>query len=100
MKIYPGKHRIYNVTEIDANRDIALGYLDSEFLEEKIIINVNDELSVDSSTELLPYTSLKSAEITLYNKDGKPLNKEEQEKLLIKQITGNYIYTPKASVTF
>jgi hypothetical protein len=100
MKIYPGKHRIYNVTEIDTNRDIALGYLDSEFLEEKIIINVNDELSVDSSTELLPYTSLKSAEITLFDKDGKPLNKDEQEKLLIKQITGNYIYTPKASVTF
>ena len=100
MKIYPGKHKVYNVTEIDTNRDIALGYLDSEFLEEKIIVNVNDELSVDSSTELLPYTSLKSAEITLYDKDGKPLSKDEQEKLLIKQITGNYIYTPKASVTF
>lgn len=100
MKIYPGKHKVYNVTEIDTNRDIALGYLDSEFLEEKIIVNINDELSVDSSTELLPYTSLKSAEITLYDKEGNPLSKDEQEKLLVKQITGNYIYTPKASVTF
>lgn len=100
MKIYPGKHKIYNVTEIDTNRDIPLGYLDSEFLEQTIHVNVSDDLSISSTTELLPYSSLNNIEISLYDKNGNPLKKEEQETLLIKQSAGNYIYRPKSSVTF
>lgn len=100
MKIYNGKHAVYNVTKIDHNRDIPLGYLDSEFMEESVNVIINDELSTTSKTELLPYSILDSAEITLYDKNGEPLNKEEQEKLLVKQTAGKYIYVPRSSVTF
>lgn len=100
MKIYPGNHKVFSTETIDKNRDIPLAYLDTDFLEETISIAVSDEMAISSVTEVLPYDLFKTTEVTLYDKYGDPLTKEEQSDLLVKQVAGNYIYTPKASLTF
>ena len=91
MKIYPSKHTIATVSEVNTNEEIALGYLDSEFMEETIYINVNDDLTITEMKELLPYNTLNSLDVTLFDKDGNPLEKAEQEKMLIRQTAGNYL---------
>lgn len=100
MKIYPGTHLIYNVETVNTDEDIALGYLDSEFVEESINININDEYNINSIKEVLPYSALDTLELTLYDNNNLALNIEEQEQLLIRQETGKYMYKPKASVVF
>ena len=100
MKIYPGVHHIYNVESVDVNEDIALGYLDSEFIEESVKVNTNDEYDINSIKEVLPYSTLDTLELTLYDNNNLALSLEEQEQLLIRQEAGKYMYRPRASVVF
>lgn len=100
MKLYPGNHDIYSVTKTDSNEEVVLGYVDSEYLEETIEINVSDDFNSSYSKELLPYNTIDNLEMTFYTRDGKALTKEEQEKMILRQSGNNYVYIPNKSITF
>lgn len=100
MKFYPSTHKIYNVDKVDTSEDIALGYLDSEFIEETIKVNINDEYNSNLIKEVLPYSTVNSLEITLFDKNENSINLDEQEKLFTRQESGKYMYKPRASVVF
>lgn len=100
MKIYPGTHQIYNVDSVNSDEDIVLGYLDSEFIEETITINVNDEQDQEINKSIFPYETFDSLEMTFYDDCGNPISTEEQEKILTREQAGKYTYVPKAHSTF
>lgn len=100
MKIYPGKHSIYNVDSVDTSEDIALGYLDSEFIEETISIRVNDDLDEASKIEVYPYNTFDTLEVTLYDENENALTVQNQNDTMTRQESGKYMYMPKASLTF
>lgn len=100
MKIYPSIYEIYNVDKVDMNEDIALGYLDSEFMEETVKVNVIDKYNKNSTKEMLPYNTINSLEVTLFDSNGVALTLEEQEQLFTRQESGVYMYKPKSSVVF
>lgn len=100
MKIYPGKHEIRNVTKTDLSEEIVLGYVDSEYLEETIEINISDDFNSSYSKELLPYSIIDNLEMTFYTKDGIALTKKEQEEIILRQSGNNYVYIPNNSIIF
>ena len=100
MKIYPSNHTIRTVSTVNTDEDLVLGYLDSEFIENTIRINVNDNLTTSETKELLPYSIVDSLNITLFDVNNNPLSKIEQEKLLIRQEDDKYLYFPTVSTVF
>lgn len=99
MKIYPGNHTIKNVEKIDMNRDIQLGYFDSEFLENKVDIIIENDFKKDIKEKIIPYSyKTNSLDISLYDKN---MNKVSNiDNLFTKLSNNNYQYVPYNSYTF
>ena len=99
MKIYPGNHTIKNVEKIDMNRDIQLGYFDSDFLENKVDIIIENDFKKDIKEKIIPYSyKTNSLDISLYDKN---MNKVSNiDNLFTKLSNNNYQYVPYNSYTF
>lgn len=100
MKLYPGTHGIYSVEKTDSSEEVILGYVDSEYLEESIEINVSDDFNSSYSKELLPYNTINDLEMTFYTRNGVALAKDVQEEMITRESGNSYIYTPNNSITF
>lgn len=103
MKIYPSKHTITIKDEVDLNEEIPIAYINSQYEEETVNINIREEFKYDETKEILPYTSFKTSnekypEITLYTDDG-AIDKKTQNSLFLR-LNDEYVYTPNASITF
>lgn len=103
MKIYPSKHTITIADEVNLNEEIPIAYINSQYEEETVSINIREEFKYDEVKEILPYTSFNTSdekypEITLYTNDG-PIDKNTQNNLFLR-LNNEYVYTPNASITF
>ena len=79
MKIYPSKSQIEYTDKVDTNTDIPLAYINSDYIEKTINININNKYSYNKIKEVLPYDKFETKnesypEITLYNKDYIAIN--------------------------
>ena len=43
MKIYPSKSQIEYTDKVDSNMDIPLAYINSDYIEKTITININNK---------------------------------------------------------
>ena len=106
MKIYPSKSQIEYTDKVDSNMDIPLAYINSDYIEKTITININNKYNYNKIKEVLPYDEFSTnnesyPEITLYNKDYSAINTNEQSNMLIRESnTYKYIYYPKESLVF
>ena len=99
VKIYPGNHTIKNVEKIDINRDIQLGYFDSEFSENKIDIIIENDFKKDIKEKIIPYNyKTNSLDISLYDENMNKVN--NIDNLFTKISNNNYQYVPCNSYTF
>lgn len=103
MKIYPSKHLLNIVDEVDLNEEVVIGYINTNYEKEDININIREDFNYDETKEILPYELFTSKnglypEITLYDKVG-PLDKKHQNSLMIRR-GDKYAYTPNASITY
>lgn len=103
MKLYPSKHVIANVDSVDIREEVVIGYLNSDYIEEEVIIDIKSEYSNDFKKEMLPYETFINEKgfpnITIYDKDNNPLSKEKQNDLF-SRMDSNYVYTPDSSITY
>lgn len=101
MKIYPGKHLINSADSVNSDEDIALGYFDTEFIDSTVSMTINDEYATGTKKEILPYSTIDSLDIVLYDENGLPLSSEEQMDAIVRDMNRNsYRYIPKKSVMF
>ena len=90
MKIYPSKSQIEYTDKVDSNMDITLAYINSDYIEKTITININNKYNYNKIKEVLPYDEFSTnnesyPEITLYNKDYSAINTNEQSNMLIRE---------------
>ena len=106
MKIYPSKGYITSTDKVDMNTDIPLAYINSDYIEKTIDININNKYNYNEIKEILPYDEFTAdnesyPEITLYDSSYSALDKEKQNAFLTRESNSyKYIYTPKSNIVF
>lgn len=106
MKFYPSTASINYSNKTDLNTEIPLAYINTNYAENTININIHEKYNYDKVKEVLPYDIFNSKndgfpEITLFNKDKSEITINDQQEMLIrKSNTYDYMYIPKSYITF
>lgn len=94
MKIYPGRHKVMAVKQVDNNIDIPLAYIDVDYKDYSV--NIIPKFSTDKKDVVIPYSEYDSIDVCFFDENRNLIDNTN----IMQRDKDKYYYVPVNAVSF